>query len=88
MAVEDCDKRVIFSTEDGGVGYLIPTRECLEKYSIEEIARKDVPAGRPYKIVHGSELPTDSIWRSAWTIDEAELTDGEGAESNEFEEIR
>lgn len=88
MAVEDYDKRVVFIEDDGGVSFLMPTRECLEKYSIEEIARKDVPAGRPYKIMHWSELPSDPTWRAAWTIDEAELTDGEGAESDEFEEIR
>jgi len=38
----------------------------------------------PYKIVDASEIPTDRIQRAQWTVDEADLLDGVGAESNEF----
>ena len=30
------------------------------------IAQKDVPSGRPYKIVDVSEVPTDRTFRNAW----------------------
>jgi len=82
------EKRIIFKTEEGGVAIVIPAPECLQKYSIKEIADKDVPAGRPYKIVDVSEIPTDRTFRNAWDIDESELTDGVGSDSNEFPEIR
>ena len=82
------EKRIIFKTEEGGVAIVIPAPECLQKYSIKEIADKDVPAGRPYKIVDVSEIPTDRTFRNAWDIDESELTDGVGSDSNQFSEIR
>ncbi len=77
-------KRIIYSTDDGGVSVIIPTPECLQEHTIEEIAAKDVPAGKPYKIVDVADIPTDRTFRGAWTIDEEDLTDGVGAESNEF----
>jgi hypothetical protein len=46
--------------------------------SIEDIAKKDVPTGLKYKIVDISDIPSDRTFRNAWTIDEAELTDGVG----------
>ena len=82
------EKRIIYKTEEGGVAIVIPAPECLQKYSIKEIADKDVPAGRPYKIVDVSEIPTDRTFRNAWDIDESELTDGVGSDSNQFSEIR
>ena len=36
------------------------------KGTIEELAAKDVPAGRPYKIVDASEVPSDRTFRNAW----------------------
>ena len=74
--------RVIYPNDEGGVAVIIPAAEC--GLSIEEIAAKDVPAGKPYKIVDVSDIPTDRSQRDAWTVDEALLTDGIGGESNEF----
>jgi hypothetical protein len=48
-----------------------------------EVAVKDVPAGKKFKIVNASELPTD-VPQEAWEIDEEDLTDGVGGISNEF----
>lgn len=80
------NQRVIYPTDDGGVSILVPAPECLETRTIEEIAAKDVPAGKPYKIVSVDDIPTDRTFRSAWevVIDEP---DGVGAESNEFPEV-
>jgi len=51
------------------------------------VALKDVPAGVPFKIVDASEIPEDRTFRAAWEADPATLTDGIGAESNEFQEV-
>ena len=78
--------RIIYSTDEGGVSIIVPAPEC--GLTIEEIAAKDVPAGKPYKIVDVSEIPTDRSQRNAWTVDEAELTDGVGAVWNTFDEVQ
>jgi hypothetical protein len=76
--------RIIFQNNAGGVVIIIPSPEALNKYGIEAIAQKDVPAGKPYKIVDVADIPTDRTFRAAWEVDVATLTDGVGAESNEF----
>ena len=48
-------------------------------FTIEEIAAKDVPTGKKYKIIEDSDLPSNRNFRDAWTVDESDLTDGEGA---------
>jgi hypothetical protein len=77
-------KRIIYPNDDGGVAIIIPSPEALEQYGIEAIALKDVPANKPYKIVSVEDIPSDRTFRNAWTVNEADLTDGVGAESNEF----
>jgi hypothetical protein len=60
------NQRIIYPTDDGGVAIIIPAPECLQKHTIEEIAAKDVPAGKPYKIVDVADIPTDRTFRNAW----------------------
>ena len=72
-------KKIIYKNLDGSVAVIHPTPEALELMTIDEIAKKDVPTGLPYKIVDDSEVPTDRTFRDAWTVDEATLTDGVGA---------
>lgn len=74
---------IIFKNDDGGVSVIHPTQEALDTYGIEAIAKKDVPEGKPYKIIDASELP-DRSQRNQWDVDESDLTDGIGSESNEF----
>lgn len=76
--------RIIYKTDEGGVGIIIPTDEALQSYTIQEIAEKDVPAGKPYKIVPVDSIPSDRTFRGAWEVAEAELTDGIGGEHNMF----
>jgi hypothetical protein len=76
--------RIIYNQDNGGVSVIIPTPEALEQHGIEAIAIKDVPAGKPFKIVDAADIPSDRSDRDAWTVNEAELTDGIGGESNEF----
>jgi hypothetical protein len=56
--------RVIYPTDDGGVAVIIPTDEC--GLTIQQIAAKDVPMGKPYKIVDVSDVPSDRTFRNAW----------------------
>ena len=71
-------KRIIYKNPDNTVSIIIPAPEALQSMTIEQIAKKDVPTGYKYKIVDVSEVPSDREFRNAWSIDEAELTDGVG----------
>jgi hypothetical protein len=81
------NKVVIYKNEQGGVVIVIPTPDALQTYTIEQIAEKDVPEGKPYKIVNMSDLPSDRTFRAAWEIDEPELTDGVGGVITSFEGV-
>jgi hypothetical protein len=76
--------RIIYNQDNGVVAVIIPTPEALEQHSIQAIAVKDVPAGKPFKIMDASDIPSDRTFRAAWTVSDSELTDGVGGESNEF----
>ena len=58
------NSRIIYPTDDGGVAIIVPAAEC--GLTIEQIAAKDVPANRPYKIVDIADVPTDRTFRNAW----------------------
>jgi hypothetical protein len=58
------NSRIIYPTDDGGVAIIIPAAEC--GLSIEAIAAKDVPTGKPFKIVDVSDIPEDRTFRAAW----------------------
>jgi hypothetical protein len=58
------NQRIIYPTDNGGVAVIIPAAEC--GLTINEIAAKDVPEGKPYKIVDVSDIPTDRTFRNAW----------------------
>lgn len=76
--------KIIYQTS-AGLFVITPTPEALALYGIHAIARKDVPAGLPYKIVEDAALPSDRSMRHAWRIDPITLTDGVGADSNQIE---
>jgi len=57
------NKRILYPTDEGGVAIIVPA-DC--GLTIEEIAAKDVPVGKPFKIVDVSEIPTDRTFRNAW----------------------
>jgi hypothetical protein len=59
------NSRIIYPNDDGGVAVIIPAPEC--GLTIEEIAAKDVPAGKPFEIIDVSEIPLDRTFRGAWT---------------------
>jgi hypothetical protein len=57
-------QRVIYPT-DTGISVLVPTGEI----PVEQVARKDVPAGLPYLIIEVSDIPEDRSQRELWTAD-------------------
>ena len=76
---------IIYNQDNGVVAVIIPTPEALEQHSIQAISQKDVPSGKRYKLVDAADIPSDRSARDSWTVDEADLTDGVGGESSEFE---
>jgi hypothetical protein len=58
------NKRIVYQNDEGGISIIVPA-DC--GLTIEEIAAKDVPAGKTYNIVDVSEIPTDRTFRDAWT---------------------
>ena len=58
------NKRIIYPTDEGGVAIIVPAPNC--GLTIEQIAAKDVPTGKPYKIVDVSDIPKDRTFRGAW----------------------
>lgn len=62
------NQRIIYPTENNSVAIIIPAPDC--NLSIEEIAAKDIPAGKPYKIINTSDIPSDRTFRNAWEYQE------------------
>jgi hypothetical protein len=62
------NQRIIYPNDDGGVAVIVPTIEC--GLTIEEIAIKDVPNGKTYKIVNVTDIPSDRTFRNAWEYQE------------------
>lgn len=58
-------KQIIHPNQFGGVTLITPT----EGWDVEVVARKDVPAGVPYKIVDSEDLPQDHTFFNAWEAD-------------------
>jgi hypothetical protein len=75
---------IIYTQDNGTLSIIRPTDEALAIYGIDAIAEKDVPSGKPYKIILDTEVPADRTQRNQWTVDDADLIDGVGALSNEF----
>ena len=78
------EKRIIYKSSNGSVRIIVPADNV--NMTVEEIAQKDVPTGVKYKIVNKLEVSSDRTFRNAWDINEAELTDGTGADHGVLEE--
>jgi hypothetical protein len=60
------NQRIIYPTDEGGVAVIVPSDEYLADHTIEELAAKDVPAGKAYQIIDESDVPSDRTFRNAW----------------------
>ena len=68
-------KRIIYKNGDG-VAIIAPSPKWSG--TMDELAKKDVPTGKKYKIVDTSSISSDRSFRNAWEVDESKLTDGVG----------
>lgn len=71
-------KCIVYQGEDSLAVVLMPAPNC--GLTVEQIALKDVPFGKPFKMIDVSDLPADLTQRSAWIVEDADLTDGIGAD--------
>ena len=77
--------KIVYKDGDG-VAIITPAPQFLtetnpstgELWTVEDVAKKDVPTGSKYKIVEDSDVSSDRSFRDAWIVDEADLTDGVG----------
>ena len=58
-------KCVIYSNGNG-ISIIV---SCDNGFTIEQIAKKDVPYGVKYRIIDASEIPSDRSQREAWKAD-------------------
>lgn len=76
------NRLVIYPNEDGGISVLHPAPNS--GLTVEQIAVKDVPSGKPFKYITTDQLPVDDdgnydrSFRSAWEADFSS-PDGYGA---------
>jgi len=64
------NKVIIYPNERGGIAIVYPAPNC--GISIEEIARKDVPAGLPHLIIDEANVPADMTFFDAFEADFSE----------------
>jgi hypothetical protein len=57
--------KILFQNSKGGLSVIHPSN----KFPIEDVAQKDVPAGTPYLIVEDDVIPSDRSFRNAWEAD-------------------
>jgi hypothetical protein len=65
---------IVYPNDNGGVVLCYP---CECGLPVEEIARKDVPAGKPYLLVPADQVPTDHIFFAAFEANFS-IPDGHG----------
>ena len=58
---------IIYPNDQGGIAVIIPAPGC--GIPLQEVARKDVPAGIPFCIILAASIPQDRTYREAWTAD-------------------
>lgn len=73
---------IIYKQDSGRMAIVRPTLEALAVFGVDAIAKKDVPTGKPYKIMDSSDLPADRSQRDSWTVSDSVLTDGIGEGPN------
>lgn len=73
------NKIIIYKQDNGIPAIIIPSEEYLKLYDILEIAKKDVPFGKPFAIADSSDL-NDALdyTQESWEIEDSDLKDGIG----------
>ena len=71
--------QAILYRQDSGIAAIIhPAPSALAVMGIAAIAEKDVPTGKPYKIITEADIPADRATRNSWMVLDVDLTDGIG----------
>tara|TARA_R100001443_G_scaffold20068_1_gene31954 strand:- start:16322 stop:16540 length:219 start_codon:yes stop_codon:yes gene_type:complete len=65
---------IIWKNDDGVLQVTHPSYNC--GLSVDEIAKKDLPSGKKYKIIPAEELPVWDEFRDAWTCPDDYLDTG------------
>ena len=73
---------IIYNQDNGVPAVVVPTQEALDSHGIMAIAVKDVPHGKPFKIVNAEDLPSEP--QETWVVSDDDLTDGFGGDGSEF----
>ena len=80
--------KIIYKQDSGVVSIIMPNLNEINPatgsaFTIDEIAKKDVPTGKKYKIIDDSDVPTDRSFRDAWSgSDYSGFTDGVGSSAS------
>lgn len=64
------DKRIIYPNDEGGVCVVVPAPTDDPDFTIEILASKVVPEGKPFKIINVEDVPSDRTFRNAWEYQE------------------
>lgn len=75
-------KVFIYKLLKGNVSVSYPTDEALELMTLEQIATKDTPLGRPFWIVENDDLPHGEGFFDAWELDDDALGEPDGYGAN------
>lgn len=62
--------KIIYTNDNGNVVVITPVSTEL---TVEEVAAKDVPAGKSYTIVEDAQVPTDRSFRDAWALSDGSI---------------
>lgn len=58
-------KVIVYLEKEGFVSVITPTGAI----EFDQVARKDVPANQPYKIMNKSDIPENWVFHKAWELD-------------------
>lgn len=62
------NQRIIYQNDQGEVSIIVPSPNW--KGTMQELASKDIPVGKPYQIVDVADIPSDRTFRNAWEYQE------------------
>lgn len=71
-------KAIVYLQENGRVAIVYPTDQGISLLGVSGVARKDVPAGVPFKIINVDDIPKDRGEREKWRTPLIEMADGVG----------
>ena len=62
--------KIIYTNDNGNMVVVTPVSTEL---TVDEIAAKDVPAGKSYTILEDAQVPTDRSFRDAWALSDGSI---------------